>query len=301
MLQYAAFFPFNSLFLTSWLPLVVACSSQVARLMLIFSFFLSNPNRPLISNANGFWHVSCMLRWAAMSRKNNLFLRSQAVGRLHIQMSEDDFGDLRPLNSSERVPQTAWDEPHLMETAAAWPCIFDGVTTRRGSQRRARQAPRAPSNWQLVVRAGSQCPKYRRKVVGTLRVLVAFVPLNKRICHAWWEKQDCATPSDPRPYAVVGGRQRKCRRTGVTEPPSEFSVGHARSGCRMNPVWVSFTTGFSSPNILLRRKILCCFYLNKWKLIPIICSLDYDATTSVKTICAWGFLWFPSYSLIYFY
>lgn len=27
------------------------------------------------------------------------------VGRLHIQISEDDFGDLRPLNSSERVPQ----------------------------------------------------------------------------------------------------------------------------------------------------------------------------------------------------
>lgn len=91
-----------------------------------FHLFFAQPSINQKRYANVSWHVSCMLHWAAMTsikkKQESLFPRSQAgisSRRSQIQMSEDDIGDLRPPDSSERVPQTAWDEPHLMKTAAA--------------------------------------------------------------------------------------------------------------------------------------------------------------------------------------
>lgn len=90
----------------------------------------------------------------------------------------------------------------------------------------SRWAPGAPSNWQLVVRAGSQRPKYRGKVVGTLRVCGCLCALEQKVLSLLVTEARLRHSIRPLSYALVGGRQRKCRRLGERPglPPSSSRV-----------------------------------------------------------------------------
>lgn len=108
------------------------------------------------------------------------------------------------------------------------------------------RAPRAPSNWQLVVSAGSQCPKYRGKVVGTLRVCGCLCALEHRDLTLLVTETRLHHSIEPLSYAVFG---RKCRRGDWARVPVQR--GFVRQPC----------LGYVHNQVFepKQRFCLCCF------------------------------------------
>lgn len=83
---------------------------------------------------------------------------------------------------------------------------------------------------------------------------VAFVPLNKRIWHLWWQKRDCAAPSDPCHMPSLEAVE------GNVGDPERLSSPQSSAQVVRKAVaeWI-LTGSRSRTKIVLGRKILCCF------------------------------------------
>lgn len=150
------------------------------------------------------------------------------------------------MRTTEHIPKTAWDEPHLMKNMVIsqkapflktlrYIFLTEWQLCAKRVDHGSRSVPRAPSNRQLIAHMDPRVPKTEAKLLAQIGVLVVLLPFNKGICHFSWQEQDCSVSLwtngsiyDPRSNTgrfisatmILGGPsacQRQHWRLGATE------------------------------------------------------------------------------------